>query len=429
MAIKHVSGDWEFPAEFGFTGSTKYNDNARPHRQDPAHDEAPDPYSESYADRQTARHGGRIKKASGGDIQSETLNAPGQSFKQAFAAARKQAMSGGPKTFTWNGKSYNTNLAPSTTTKSTTAKTYPTVAEDSTFFPSSTAPGQDIATGTIRHSDSEPTGNSDAGPGRKPSGNKSPPPPSGPGRSPSGAKPLPTPPIPPDYYDFSVTGQEAEDRNAQVDALRRAQGDDNTLRRGGRVKKAMGGPMPGQAPQAPAQAAAMGSMPMASQQGMQPGMPQRLPQQGMPVGAAQTAPGPAAMARGGSADPMSNATISMPVHDAKRMAQGLVGVGRAAGARQAVGTLANAARARLAQQQQQGALAPPTAMAKGGHLDAAARHALTKSDFALPGERYPIPDASHARNALARVSGNGTPSEKATVRSAVHRKFPGIGKK
>jgi hypothetical protein len=56
------------------------------------------------------------------------------------------------------------------------------------------------------------------------------------------------------------------------------------------------------------------------------------------------------------------------------------------------------------------------------------RNALPESTFALPGRRYPINDASHARNALARVSGNGTPEEKAKVRAAVHRRYPGIGK-
>jgi len=56
------------------------------------------------------------------------------------------------------------------------------------------------------------------------------------------------------------------------------------------------------------------------------------------------------------------------------------------------------------------------------------RNALPKDDFALPGRKYPIEDANHARNALARVSQHGTPSEKAKVRSAVHRKYPGIGK-
>lgn len=38
-------------------------------------------------------------------------------------------------------------------------------------------------------------------------------------------------------------------------------------------------------------------------------------------------------------------------------------------------------------------------------LDAAERHALPKKDFGLPGkEAYPMPDASHAKNALARAS-------------------------
>lgn len=56
------------------------------------------------------------------------------------------------------------------------------------------------------------------------------------------------------------------------------------------------------------------------------------------------------------------------------------------------------------------------------------RNAIPTKSFALPGRRYPIEDKSHARNALSRVSGNGTPAEKAKVRAAVHRKYPGIGK-
>lgn len=70
-------------------------------------------------------------------------------------------------------------------------------------------------------------------------------------------------------------------------------------------------------------------------------------------------------------------------------------------------------------------------------LTAAKRQALPKSDFALPGKgegpkgagsgSYPIPDASHARNALARVSQHGTSAEKAEVKRKVHEKFPGIG--
>lgn len=61
-------------------------------------------------------------------------------------------------------------------------------------------------------------------------------------------------------------------------------------------------------------------------------------------------------------------------------------------------------------------------------LTAAARKHLSSGSFALPGRRYPIEDKSHARNALARVSQHGTPAEKAKVRAAVHRKYPGIGR-
>jgi hypothetical protein len=55
------------------------------------------------------------------------------------------------------------------------------------------------------------------------------------------------------------------------------------------------------------------------------------------------------------------------------------------------------------------------------------RNVLPDSDFALPGRRYPLNNASHARNALARVAAYGTPHEKNVVRIKVHRKFPGIG--
>ncbi|MFD8088623.1 hypothetical protein [Streptomyces malaysiensis] len=56
------------------------------------------------------------------------------------------------------------------------------------------------------------------------------------------------------------------------------------------------------------------------------------------------------------------------------------------------------------------------------------RKRMSAKSFALPGKRYPIPDKPHARNALARVSAHGTPTEKARVRKAVARKFPSIGK-
>jgi hypothetical protein len=65
-------------------------------------------------------------------------------------------------------------------------------------------------------------------------------------------------------------------------------------------------------------------------------------------------------------------------------------------------------------------------------LSSERRKELPKKEFAEPGARkYPIPNVSHARNALARVSEFGSPSVKAAVRAEVHRRFPGIkeGKK
>ena len=63
-------------------------------------------------------------------------------------------------------------------------------------------------------------------------------------------------------------------------------------------------------------------------------------------------------------------------------------------------------------------------------LTAAVRNKIPTSEFAEPGSRkYPIEDASHARNALSRVAQHGSESEKKQVRAAVHRKYPGIGKK
>jgi len=62
-------------------------------------------------------------------------------------------------------------------------------------------------------------------------------------------------------------------------------------------------------------------------------------------------------------------------------------------------------------------------------LTAKKRNKLPKKSFAEPGARkYPIHDKAHARNALARVAQHGTPTEKAKVRAAVHRKYPSIGK-
>ncbi len=62
-------------------------------------------------------------------------------------------------------------------------------------------------------------------------------------------------------------------------------------------------------------------------------------------------------------------------------------------------------------------------------LTAKRRNSLPNSDFAVGGRKYPINDPNHARNALARVSEYGDSAEKAEVRAAVHRKYPGIGEK
>jgi hypothetical protein len=61
-------------------------------------------------------------------------------------------------------------------------------------------------------------------------------------------------------------------------------------------------------------------------------------------------------------------------------------------------------------------------------LTTKARKAIPTKEFALPGRRYPIEDALHARAALSRVSANGTPAEKAKVRAKVHAKYPEMGK-
>ena len=67
-------------------------------------------------------------------------------------------------------------------------------------------------------------------------------------------------------------------------------------------------------------------------------------------------------------------------------------------------------------------------------LTAAARKKIPKSEFAVPSKApgagsYPIPDKSHAQNALARSSQFGSPEVKARVRAKVARKYPGMGKR
>lgn len=56
------------------------------------------------------------------------------------------------------------------------------------------------------------------------------------------------------------------------------------------------------------------------------------------------------------------------------------------------------------------------------------RNSLSASTFVFPKTRkFPIPDPSHARNALSRAAAKGGATE-SKVRAAVHRKYPGIGR-
>ena len=58
-----------------------------------------------------------------------------------------------------------------------------------------------------------------------------------------------------------------------------------------------------------------------------------------------------------------------------------------------------------------------------GVLFAKQRNALPKADFAGPDRSFPIPDASHARNALARAHFAANP---AAIKAKVAAKFPSI---
>lgn len=57
------------------------------------------------------------------------------------------------------------------------------------------------------------------------------------------------------------------------------------------------------------------------------------------------------------------------------------------------------------------------------------RKQLKDSDFAEPEKRkYPIEDETHARNALSRVSANGSEAEQREVRKNVEKKYPDLEK-
>jgi hypothetical protein len=59
-------------------------------------------------------------------------------------------------------------------------------------------------------------------------------------------------------------------------------------------------------------------------------------------------------------------------------------------------------------------------------LSAKTRNRLPSSAFAGPDRSYPIEDASHARNALARASQHASPELVAKIKAKVHRRYPNI---
>ena len=78
----------------------------------------------------------------------------------------------------------------------------------------------------------------------------------------------------------------------------------------------------------------------------------------------------------------------------------------------------------------------PGSKKSGGRLSMGERTKLPSTDFALPGAgsgpsgkgsgSYPIPDESHARNALSRAAQHASPAEQATIKRKVHAKYPDI---
>lgn len=65
-------------------------------------------------------------------------------------------------------------------------------------------------------------------------------------------------------------------------------------------------------------------------------------------------------------------------------------------------------------------------------LTTAQRKKIRKKDFAIPSKApgpgsYPVPDRSHAANAMARAA-NKSPAVKAAVQRKVRSKYPDMGK-
>lgn len=62
-------------------------------------------------------------------------------------------------------------------------------------------------------------------------------------------------------------------------------------------------------------------------------------------------------------------------------------------------------------------------------LTAAGRRKLPASDFALGKGHYPIEDRGHAQAALGRIKEFGSPAQISRVERAVHRRYPGMGRR
>jgi hypothetical protein len=62
-------------------------------------------------------------------------------------------------------------------------------------------------------------------------------------------------------------------------------------------------------------------------------------------------------------------------------------------------------------------------------LTASKKLTIPDEDFAGPDRSYPIEDARHALNALARVVQSGSRSLRAKVRAKIRAKYPAIGAK
>ncbi len=241
--------DFDFPSDFGFTQSAKGRQEARSH---PIPDQTDGgTYVEAKA------RGGRLHRAGGGDIAQETLSAPRTNFNAAFAAARRIAQAGGPKTFMWNGRHYTTDLA-KTAPAPTRQQQAPRAMQGSEYAPQPAAAAGQSA--YQEHADQPMLQQTARAPTENP-------------------------------YSLLTPDEEA---NANALPQERAHG--------GRIHKAVGGPIVPGAAGAPE----LGAMPG-----------------GAPGGPAQ------------QRSPLANATITLPVQDAARTVAGAVQAGHALGTHQA----------------------------------------------------------------------------------------------